>query len=398
MFSLDHVGLATDDAEALSTLLEAFLGGRRFKSEIVAEQGVAAHFLPAGVPDAPPPTLELLEPVEDAGGAVGRFLEKHGPGMHHLAIRVPKIEAAMEHAADLGLRVLSDTPRSGAAGKRIAFLHPKDTGGVLIELCEHTDPLPTAERVPFEHAGTRDELSVYPFGSDESPPLLLLHGAAGCTRLETLSLAHRLAPHFRVLALDFPGHGASDRFAEIDFSATLFAESVRAVFDHFALEEASVFGFSMGGNMALEFARRHPDRVRRLAVHGACIEWTEVLADRMAERLVPDTIRTQNGRAVTALEAAHADWPALFARTERFVRTLPARTEQMRAVAEAVEAPTLVSTADRDELFSLEATLALHRRLPDARLAVVPGRRHALAQVNLGTLLPPLVQHLLPHQ
>ena len=393
MLSLDHLGLATADADALARLLETLVGGTRYKSEVVAEQGVDAHFLPAASPGAPAPALELLEPT-DPDSTVTRFLEKRGPGMHHLALRVPRVEAAMTQAQEQGVRVLSDEPRPGAGGKRVAFLHPKDTGGVLIELCEHTDPLPQAVRVPFSDQDVSGTLAAYALGSDANPPLLLLHGAGGCTWLETRPLAHRLAPFFHVLALDFPGHGASDAFEGLDFSADLFAAGARAAMDHFGVERGNVFGFSMGGNMALRLAQQFPQRVRRLAIHGACIEWTPALADQMADRLDAGALQEQNGPAAEALNAAHGDWRALFARTERFVRTLPSRTDQMRAMAEQVEAPTLVSTADRDDLFPLETTLALHRRLPAARLAVVPGRHHALRQTNLDALLPPLTQHL----
>ena len=397
MLSLDHLGLAADDANALADLLAALVGGRRYESEIVAEQGVAAHVLPAAAPGAPAPALELVEPTAP-DSAVARFLEKRGPGMHHLALRVSSAEAAMWRAEEQGLRVLSDEPHLGAGGKRVVFLHPEDTGGVLVELCEHTDPLPEAERVPFAHDGANGTLAAYTLGSAANPPLLLLHGAAGCTERETRRLAHRLAPHFRVVALDFPGHGVSDLFENVDFSSTLFAESVRATLDHFGIERAAVFGFSMGGNMALRLAHHHPERVARLVVHGACIDWSETQAEQMAARLDVRTLQEQSGgRPAAALEAAHRDWTGLFARTERFVRALPLRTDEMRAMAEAVEVPTLVSTADRDDLFPLEAAFTLHRCLPKARLTVVPGTRHALGQTDLGALVPPLTRHLLAY-
>ncbi|PSQ79683.1 MAG: methylmalonyl-CoA epimerase [Bacteroidetes bacterium QS_8_68_15] len=405
MTPLDHIGLATDDADALADLLEALLdGGRPFASETVAEQHVTARFLPAGAPGAPPPVLELLEPTEAGTGAVGRFLKKRGPGVHHLALRVERLEAALQHASEQGVRLLTDEPQRGAGGKRVAFLHPKDTGGVLVELCEHTAPLPEAERVPFAHDGANGALAAYEFGSEDHPPLLLLHGAAGSTRKETRAPAHRLTPHFQVLALDLPGHGASDRFADAAFSPALFAESARAALDHFGVERAHLFGLSTGGNAALRLAAQHPDRTARLAVHSTCIAWTDALAERMVARLTPaadadadddDDDEHVGGPATDTLDAAPRDRHALLARTERFVRSLPERTDAMRRTAERVSAPTLVSAADRDELLSLEAgALPLRRRLPDARLAVVPGRRHTPAQTTLGALLPSLMGHL----
>lgn len=80
--------------------------------------------------------VELLEP-RDPDGPISRFLEKRGPGLHHICFAVDDLDATLERCRSLGLRLIDETPRIGAEGKRIAFIHPSATGGVLIELTEH---------------------------------------------------------------------------------------------------------------------------------------------------------------------------------------------------------------------------------------------------------------------
>jgi methylmalonyl-CoA/ethylmalonyl-CoA epimerase len=126
---LDHVGVATDDAAGLAALLGDLLDVPVVHEETF--EGLRLVFLGAGGPE-----LELLEPI-DAEGAVARFLERRGPGLHHLAFETNDLAAALETAAEQGLERLDETPRPGARGHTVAFLHPRSTGGVLIEFVEH---------------------------------------------------------------------------------------------------------------------------------------------------------------------------------------------------------------------------------------------------------------------
>lgn len=80
--------------------------------------------------------VELLEPV-DAASPVGKFIERRGPGIHHICFAVDDLDATLRRCRDAGLRLVDETPRPGAEGKRIAFLHPSSTGGILVELTEH---------------------------------------------------------------------------------------------------------------------------------------------------------------------------------------------------------------------------------------------------------------------
>jgi methylmalonyl-CoA epimerase len=376
MPALEHIGIAVDDAEVVVDLYRDLLDVLPYKTETVNEQKVRTHFLSAGGAK-----LELLEATA-ADSPVAKYVEKRGEGLHHLAFEVDDADAALERLDDAGYRTLSDTPRPGADGKRIFFLHPKDTHGVLVEFCESTPVAWTPEQVPYRDG----HLAVYEAGRSDAPPLLLLHGAAGSTALETTPLMRKLEATFRVLAVDFTGHGRSSMPDDPEFTADLFADNARAALDHFGVEAADVFGFSMGGNMALQTARRHPDRVRRLAVHGANVAWNDDLVDAMVSRLNADVIASRQPATARRLAAAHSDWKQLFAATQDFVEQLPALTQEMLDASAALDHPVLVSAVDEDDLFPLETPLTLYRQLPNARLAILPGRRHALPDAPLSRL------------
>ena len=131
MFGLiDHVGVAVDDLDAALALYEGDLGMTLVHRETVAEQGVEAVLLDVGATH-----VELLRPLGPET-AVGRFLAKRGPGLHHVAYRVEEIEAALAELRARGITLIDERPRTGIRQSRVAFLHPKSTGGVLTELVE----------------------------------------------------------------------------------------------------------------------------------------------------------------------------------------------------------------------------------------------------------------------
>lgn len=139
---LDHVGIAVRSLSAALPAFEAALGVSASEEEVVADQEVRVVFLKTGESG-----IELLEPTAP-DGPIGKFLEKRGEGIHHLSFEVDDLEAALERCRAAGLTLIDETPRPGAAGKRIAFLHPKSTSGVLIELSESTDRSPEGRQPP----------------------------------------------------------------------------------------------------------------------------------------------------------------------------------------------------------------------------------------------------------
>jgi methylmalonyl-CoA epimerase len=128
--NIDHIGIAVSSLQESLSFWETSLGIELHGIEEVAEQHVRTAFLPVGGTE-----IELLEPTRP-DSSVARFIEKRGEGLHHIAIRVDDIEAALAELKAKGVQLIDESPRSGAGGTRIAFVHPKSTHGVLLELCE----------------------------------------------------------------------------------------------------------------------------------------------------------------------------------------------------------------------------------------------------------------------
>ena len=126
----DHAGVATDDADGLAELY-----GTVFDAPVRHEEefdGLRVQFLDLGNG-----YFELLEPLPDADGAIPTYLDRHGPGLHHVALSTDDIAVALEDARAAGVELIDETPRGGAWGHDVAFCHPASTGGVLVEFVEH---------------------------------------------------------------------------------------------------------------------------------------------------------------------------------------------------------------------------------------------------------------------
>jgi len=135
---LSHLAIATANADALAAVFIAALGAERGAEEMLDEGALRVLFLRLG-----PITLELLEP-RGWDHTVARFLGKRGPGLHHVSLDVADLEGVLERCRAAGVEPIDASPRPGAHGTRVAFLHPKGLGGVLVELCER----PRAARRP----------------------------------------------------------------------------------------------------------------------------------------------------------------------------------------------------------------------------------------------------------
>ena len=127
---IDHIGIATRGIQDAMTFYRDALGLDAAETEEVAEQMVRVAMLPIGET-----RIELLE-ATSADSPISRFLEKRGPGIHHIAVRVDDIRAALANLKEKGARLIDAEPRQGAGGCLVAFVHPSSTGGVLLELVE----------------------------------------------------------------------------------------------------------------------------------------------------------------------------------------------------------------------------------------------------------------------
>ena len=127
---IDHIGIAVNSIDEAMKFWEGALGVKCHGVEEVAEQKVKTAFLPLDDSE-----IELLEGTSE-DSPVSKFIAKNGQGIQHIAIRVADIEAALAELKEKGVRLIDEKPRIGAGGAKIAFLHPKATGGVLLELCQ----------------------------------------------------------------------------------------------------------------------------------------------------------------------------------------------------------------------------------------------------------------------
>jgi methylmalonyl-CoA/ethylmalonyl-CoA epimerase len=132
---IEHIGIATRQLDEALRFWRDALGLEVAHTEVVEEQRVRVAMLPVGEP-----RIELLEPTS-SDSPVAKFLEKRGAGIHHIAVRVEDIRATIERLKANGARMIDESPRVGAGGCLVAFVHPSSANGVLLELVEHTDSI-----------------------------------------------------------------------------------------------------------------------------------------------------------------------------------------------------------------------------------------------------------------
>ncbi|MEB8328305.1 methylmalonyl-CoA epimerase [Flavobacteriaceae bacterium KMM 6897] len=130
MNKIEHLGIAVKDLETSNILFEKLLGAAHYKVEDVLSEGVKTSFFKVG-----PNKIELLE-ATDKDSPIAKFLEKKGEGIHHIAFEVEDIVLEMERLKVEGFTILNDVPKKGADNKLVAFVHPKTSNGVLVELCQ----------------------------------------------------------------------------------------------------------------------------------------------------------------------------------------------------------------------------------------------------------------------
>ena len=130
MNKIEHIGIAVKDLGISNEIFEDILGTSSYKTESVESEGVSTSFFKIG-----PNKIELLEATRD-DSPIAKFIDKKGEGIHHIAFAVDNVEEEILRLQKKGYRLINETPKKGADNKRIAFLHPKSSNGVLIELCQ----------------------------------------------------------------------------------------------------------------------------------------------------------------------------------------------------------------------------------------------------------------------
>lgn len=216
-------------------------------------------------------------------------------------------------------------------------------------------------------------------------PLILLHGAIGAGA-QFLPWIPALEADFEVHTLDFEGHGS--RMADRPFRIAHFAENVVAFLDEKGFAQADIFGYSMGGYVALYLASIQPERVGRIFTFATKLAWNPETAAKEAKMLNPETIEAKVPAFANVLAARHTGmgWKAHLAATAEMMLHLgqtPTLTPDLLA---GLPHPIQMGLGDRDTMVTLSETVDAYRQLPNGRLLVLPGTPHPIEKIPFGSL------------
>ena len=217
-------------------------------------------------------------------------------------------------------------------------------------------------------------------------PLLLLHGAIGAPD-QLFPLAEHLNRMFKVYTPGFSGHG--DCPASVSpFSIELFAADVLLFMEQNQLDKVSVFGYSMGGYVALYLAKKYPEKIDKVITLATKFHWDAEIAEREIQKLNSQKIEQKLPVFAAALKQRHLlnDWKTVLQKTAEMMISLGNKNTLMAADYIAISVPTLLLLGDRDKMVSLDETVAVYRSLPDARMGVLPGMPHPIEQADLEVL------------
>lgn len=216
--------------------------------------------------------------------------------------------------------------------------------------------------------------------------ILLLHGAIGA--MDQLSeLENELADSFEVNRLNFSGHGGSP-FSGEPFSIALFAEEVVSFLDKKKIETISIFGYSMGGYVAMYLAKHHPQKVHKIITLATKFNWDEAIAAKEMKMLNAEKIEEKLPDFAGSLQKRHTpnNWKTVLEKTVSMLFEMGKNNSLRSGDYGDIKHPVLVMLGDRDKMVSLDETLEVYKALPNAQLAVLPATTHPIEMVDPGRL------------
>jgi pimeloyl-ACP methyl ester carboxylesterase len=219
-----------------------------------------------------------------------------------------------------------------------------------------------------------------------SHSVILLHGALGAGE-QMRSLANTLeASGFQVFAFDFSGHGTCP-FKEAGFSIKIFAQELHTFIEVNKLERPSIFGYSMGGYVALYLAAQYPNLIGKIATLATKYCWDIETSTKEAKQLDPDKLLEKVPKYAAVLQNRHiADWKLLLNKTAQLMLDLGNNPLLHHSVLQGIDIPVLIGVGDRDSMTSVNETLQLYQSLPQGQMYMLPDTKHPIETVKLNLL------------
>ena len=216
--------------------------------------------------------------------------------------------------------------------------------------------------------------------------IILLHGALG-SKDQLQPLTKALGSSFQLHSFNFSGHGGRP-FPLTAFSIPLFAEQIAEYMKETNIEQANIFGYSMGGYAAMYLAKHHPDKINRLITLATKFHWDDKTAAREVKMLDAKTIQEKVPAFAAQLQQRHApnDWLVLLDKTKELLTNLGKQNTLQLEDYTYITTSSLILLGDRDKMVTLDETVAVYKQLPNAQLGVLPGTPHAFEQVNAQVL------------
>lgn len=221
-------------------------------------------------------------------------------------------------------------------------------------------------------------------------PLLLLHGALG-SKDQFDSLTPKLEEHFEIHTLNFEGHGQAGP-TDSAFRIEYFSENVLGYLDEHDIREINIFGYSMGGYVALNLAKEQPESIHKIAILGTILQWNEEIAELESRHLYPEKIKEKVPLFADQLKERHLyGWEKVVDKTRELVQKLGEIPVIEKDDWQAIKHNIRLHVGDRDTTAGLDKTIEIYRKMDYADLAVLPKTGHPLSEVNQPVLIASLV-------
>ncbi|MBS1688551.1 MAG: alpha/beta fold hydrolase [Bacteroidetes bacterium] len=212
--------------------------------------------------------------------------------------------------------------------------------------------------------------------------LLLLHGAIGA-QSQLVPLAALLANSYDVHLLNFSGHGG-EAIPAHPFSIESFAEDVIKFMKEKGLAQVSIFGYSMGGYVAMYLAKHHPEKINKIVTLATKYHWDEVIAAKEVQMLDPEKIEIKIPAFANALKERHLlqNWKDVLGKTAEMMKALGQHNTLQIEDYASITAPALLLLGDRDKMVSIDETINVYKSLPAAQMAILPNTAHPIEQAD----------------